>query len=238
MSRGLDSTDLEPLKILGDTFSQTFGPLYLPLIVLSTPTLIIAILQSVIQGTPKPGELPPLPVLALSSLSLFLVTPLIAGTAMIFVHRYLEQSTLDLKDAFSRCLQVLPQLILGMILYILILIPAFLLLIIPGIFLSIQFGFVLYAIAIEECSALGGFKRSWEIVKGRWWMVFLASMLVLLVIGLPTLIIGAIVGGIVGLTSGSIFISTVIGNLFGLLVTPLFNVYYIKLYDRLCETTA
>jgi hypothetical protein len=238
MSRELESNGLQPIKILGDTFSQIFGPLYLPLIALSTPTVIITIIQSAIDGKLEPGTLPPPASVALGLLSFVIVTPLTAGAAMIFVHRYLQQSTLDLKDAFGRSLQLLPQLILGLILYILILIPGFLLLIIPGIFLATQLSFVLYAIAIEDYSAIDGFKRSWELVKGRWWMVFWSSLLVLLIVGIPAVIIGAIIGGVIGLMNGPILFASIVGNLFGLLVTPIFSIYYIKLYDRLCETAA
>jgi hypothetical protein len=238
MSRELESTDLQPIEILSDTFSQIFGPLYLPLILLSTPAVIITIIQSAIDGKLEPGTLPPPASIALGLLSLVLVTPLTAGAGMIFVHRYLQQSTLDIKDAVRRSLQLLPQLVLGLILYILILIPGFLLLIIPGVFLATQLSFVLYAIAIEDRSAIEGLKRSWELVKGRWWMVFWSSLLVLLVVGIPAVIIGAIIGGVIGLMNGPILLASIVGNLFGLLVTPIFSIYYIKLYDRLCETVA
>jgi flagellar biosynthesis protein FlhB len=234
MSRELESTDLQPIKILGDTFSQIFGPLYLPMIVLATPTVII---QSAIEGPVQPGALPSPTSLAITLLSLVTITPLMTGAIIIFVHRYLRQSTLDLKDAFSRSLQILPQLILGLVLYILILIPAFFL-IIPGILLSVQLSFVLYAIAIEGCSAIEGLKRSRQLVKGRWWKVLGATLLVLLVVAIPAIIIGAIIGGTIGLMGGSIILASAIGNLFGLLITPIFGVYYVKLYDRLCETTA
>jgi hypothetical protein len=237
-----ESRAIRPFELLEQSFSQAFGPLYIPLLVISSPSLVIAILQGLF-----PGKTPSSPSGIASGLGLintFILGPGIAGASLMLVYRYLKQSTLDLNDAINSTIPKLPQLILGMILYILLVIAGTFCLILPGIFLAFQLMFVLYEIAIEDCSAIDGLKSSWAIVKGRWWSILLSSLVIILIVGIPFLfacflvgIVAGIIGGITGTAGTAILIATIFSSILGLLVTPLLTIYFVNLYIRAKETT-
>ena len=75
--------------------------------------------------------------------------------------------------------------VIATILYGLIVFGGFILLIIPGIILSIRLLFYPYAIILDNSKAVDSLKRSWRITKGRWWKTFGISFL----IGLITLLV-------------------------------------------------
>jgi hypothetical protein len=160
------------------------------------------------------------------------VLPILTGISVYFIYRYLKQGTVDLSGAANRSLSQSGQLILGHILYSLAIILGFICLILPGIYLSVRWGFVLYTIVSQNCSAIDGFKYSSESVKGRWWPVF-GSMLAVVPVLLPVFF----VIGIIGATFASQpLIMAIISSIMGLLVAPPIGMYYVKLYMRLQET--
>jgi len=77
-------------------------------------------------------------------------------------------------------------------LYFLGLIPAFLLLIIPGIYLSIAWTVSFPALLSEGLSPVAALGRSFRLVKGRWWPTFGAVLLMNVLVG----VISAIITGI------------------------------------------
>ncbi len=88
-----------------------------------------------------------------------------------------------LKDALLFTLRKLPALLAAGFIYMLIVTPASLL-IVPGIYLGVRFLFFNYAILVDNESAIGSLKKSWNIVKGNWLRTF-ALLAVFAVIGFP-----------------------------------------------------
>jgi len=88
-----------------------------------------------------------------------------------------------LKDVLLFTLRKLPALLAAGFIYMLIVVPASLL-IVPGIYLGVRFLFFSYAVLIDNESALGSLKKSWRIVKGNWLRMF-ALLAVFAVIGFP-----------------------------------------------------
>lgn len=119
------------------------------------------------------------------------------------------------------------QLILVGILMWLVLILGYILLILPGIYLTIRLSFIYYAVIIENRSATDAFARSWSLTKGFWWQIFWAFFMLGLVIGLPAGIVGAILG-----SSNPIF-SQVVGGFIGLLIGPIISIYSVFLFMSL-----
>jgi uncharacterized membrane protein YeaQ/YmgE (transglycosylase-associated protein family) len=81
-------------------------------------------------------------------------------------------------------------------LYFLGLIPAFLLLIIPGIWLSIAWTVSFPALLSEGLSPTAALGRSFQLVRGRWWPTFGAVLLMNILVG----IISAVIAGILTAT--------------------------------------
>ena len=222
MSFNQPQQPIAPFQLLGDSLSQV-APVYVPLLIIASPALLMNIAQNV------------LPIGISSALTIGYsvgVLPILTGISVYFIYRYLKQGTVDLSGAANRSLSQSGQLILGHILYSLAIILGFICLILPGIYLSVRWGFVLYAIVSQNCSAIDGFKYSSELVKGRWWPVF-GSMLAVVPVLLPVFFII----GIIGATFASQpLIIAIISSIIGLLVAPPIGMYYVKLYMRLQET--
>jgi hypothetical protein len=221
MSLNPATQPIDPFKLLGDALSQV-APIYVPLLIIASPAILINI---------APLILPTSLSTVISLIYIFAVTPLLGGITTAFVHAYLKHGTIDLSKAVETALSHSVQLILGMILYSLAVGFSSLLLFIPGIYLLVRWGFVLYAVVLHNCSAMDGFKYSSKLVQGRWWPVF-GSMLLVVLLVLPISVIAAIAGAIFGSRS----IATVlINSLVGVLFTPPLAMYYVKLYLRLEE---
>ncbi|MEG5170659.1 hypothetical protein [Microcoleus sp. B3-D7] len=86
----------------------------------------------------------------------------------------------------------------------------------------------MYATVIDNSSALDSLSSSWELTKGRWWLVFRASFLIVFVVAVPIIVISLLIDP----TAKSVA-SQLAGNLLGFLAAPLMNVYLVLLYLRL-----
>jgi hypothetical protein len=226
MSYNSSPQPIDPFKLLGDAISQT-APIYLPLLIISTPSLIVVILDAIL---PKSVFQP------LSIVYNIVGLPVLSGIMMYFVHKYLKQGTIDLSGAVSVGTSKAIQLILGFILYILAVFAGLLCLVIPGIYLSIIFAFVVYAISTENLSAIDALKYSTQLVKGRWWAVF-GSMLSTLIFFVPIFFVGIILGVVMGGNPNLEKLASIVGGVLGFIVTPPMTVYLMKIYHRLQETT-
>lgn len=76
------------------------------------------------------------------------------------------------------------------ILFVIIIFLGFVALIIPGIILTVLLSFQLYCILIDDKDVVGALKESAQLVWGNWWRTFLFTLLVIVVTGLVSTIIG------------------------------------------------
>ncbi len=213
---------IEPFKLLNDAIGQV-GPVYVPLLIIASVGIVFNIAQSVL-----PVAIAPIVALVYG----LIVTPIISGASMAFCYRYLQQGTSDLKGAFDKAIAQSGQLIIGTILYALAVLVGFILLIVPGIYISVRFGFVLYAIISENCSAIDGFKYSSKLVEGRWWPIF-GSMLVSILFFIPIFIMGIIAGL---MFAQQPLLAGIAGGIIGAIITPPLVLFYVKIYLRAQET--
>jgi uncharacterized membrane protein SpoIIM required for sporulation len=221
MSLNPSREPIEPFKLLNDSLSQV-APIYVPLLIISSPAIVVNLAQQLLPAL-APG---------ISLVYGLLVTPIMTGIAIYFIYRYLKQGTADLSGAVNHALSHSVELILGMIIYAAAVFAGFICLIVPGIYLSVRLGFVLYAIVSNNCTAIDGLKYSSKLVEGRWWNVF-GSMLVVLVFLIPVMIVAGIIGAIF---SRQPLIAALLGTIVGIIATPPITLYYVKLYLRLQDT--
>lgn len=93
----------------------------------------------------------------------------------------------------------------------------FIFFIIPGIIIAIYLQFVIFAIVFENKKGMDAIRRSWEMVKGNWWMVFLVLL-------------------VVGFAQGALSWIPVIGAIAGFILTPLWQCIIYSMYRQLASS--
>ena len=128
-------------------------------------------------------------------------------------------------------------LIVAYIVIVIILIPAFIALIIPGIWLSVKLSMAFPAVVCEKAGPFRAIGRSWELTKDNWWRVFGTLIVVFLLLFVITLALGGVLGAVL-LSADSIsevafaVLTTLIGLLIAAITYPLWaSVVTVMYYD-------
>jgi hypothetical protein len=172
-------------------------------------------------------------VLALTASGIsLLVTPFIAGAvSRVVAASYLGQS-LDPGSALRAALRRFPSLLVATVLVHLIELPAFVACIFPGLAFMAMFVMTAPAIAIEELGPIRGMRRSWRLVKGRFWPTLgiallaglMASVLSQVLAVVPT-VLALLVGlrwGFLLLAAGGVLVSLVAQPIVTIVATLLY----------------
>jgi hypothetical protein len=181
----LDNPDLSPEE------ANALIELHMDEIIVSTVTmLIIAIIAS-------------------------LISMVSAMALAFFVKSCADNKKISLQTAYMKALKKLPLAIFTGIILLLLLIPLYLLIIIPGIIYSVYWGFAITAVALSGKSGKAAMDHSKMIVKKRWWNVFAIAFVLSLVSGFSILAPAGFLPGIIFLTllnivSSYLFVTQVI----------------------------
>lgn len=118
------------------------------------------------------------------------------------------------------------------ILYLLAFMLGFLLLILPGFYVSVVLVFSLPICIIERRSPMDAIKRSMALSKGRFWRIFGTLMLVGLTIFLPFFVVGFVVGmiGFILEPETGLLLTSLLMDLLGTLLVPFMQVATILIY--------
>jgi membrane-anchored glycerophosphoryl diester phosphodiesterase (GDPDase) len=237
---------INPGRLLKDTF-RTIGSIYIPLLVFGLSEL--AVLAAICLGT-LIGALIGAPLITVLTILLRLIfSRWVCSAVIYYTYQYLSGNRISIGSAFRRAISQtrrLILLILGYFLLLLISISApylLIILIIPGIYLSVRLGFVLHGITVDNLSFTRGIRHSWNLVKGHWWSTFIAMIVVLIVslIFLTLIVVGILIGAALIPDSAnsqviSIFTFTGVSVVFVsiyLVIAPFMTVYYTLLYKFL-----
>jgi hypothetical protein len=226
MSLNAAGQPIDPFKLLSESISQV-SPVYLSLLLINIPSVFLSVAQDL------------LPLKASGAISLvyvLVISPILGAIAMSFVARYLQQQTMDLAGAANKAFSKSGQLILGALLYLGAVFIGLFLLLIPGLYISVAWGFVLYAIVLENYSAIDGIKYSQRLVKGRWWTIF-GSMLVGAIFLIPSIILSIIFTPKTGAINSGAITGSLVSSVIALICTPPLQLYFVKLYLRIKETS-
>lgn len=109
----------------------------------------------------------------------------------------------------------------------LILTIAFILLIIPGVILSVWFVFATFVLILENGGVIESLKRSREYVRGKWWGVFGRLVAVTLLAFLAM----AVLFGVAAMLPGGQIVESVVGTVVGLILAPIMIGYMYLLYQ-------
>jgi membrane-anchored glycerophosphoryl diester phosphodiesterase (GDPDase) len=210
--------------LLRETFA-TAGPLYAPLLIINSPSLIFFVLNS-LDNLGSAG-------VALNIIYWLAAFPLLSGAMIFYTYQGLTRNQVTVGQAFNQANRRFLQLIGVSIMCFLLVLAGCIALIIPGLYVSYRLMFSLYATVIDNSSVIDSLSSSWELTKGRWWLVFRSYLLIVFVAFVPTFLIVLLIS-----STGNLLASKLAGNLLGFLAGPLMNVYLVLLYLRLRESAA
>jgi len=211
-------------SLLRETFATT-GPLYAPLLTINFPNLILSAINS-LDNLGSAG-------VVFYIIYSFVAIPFLSGAMIFYTYRSLTRNQVTVGQAFNQANRRLLHLILVYIMFVVLVFAGFIALIIPGLYVSYRLIFSLYVTVIDNSSALDSLSSSWELTKGRWWLVFRASILIIFVVSVPILLIVLLIS-----STGNLLASKLAGNVLGFFTVPLMNVYLVLLYLRLRESPA
>jgi hypothetical protein len=97
--------------------------------------------------------------------------------------------------------RLLPSIGLGIVLGITLVI-AFILLILPGIWLGVMFSLAGPLLVLERLGPFASMGRSWRLVSGRWWATFGTLLLAVLLLFVVGIILGLVLGAAIALVVG------------------------------------
>lgn len=207
---------IEPGRLLRDSLNYA-SSVYVPMLVFFVPSLVLTLLVNValLEGA--------LGVTFLLYLCYLFTVPFVSGASIYFVQKNLTQQGVTIGDAMKRAADKFSQLTLVTLMSGLAIGIGLVLLIVPGIYLSVRLTFIYYAVMIENVPAVDALKRSWEITQNLWGQLFLAFLILGLVVGIPAGIVGALVQPIFASFSG---------GLIGFFIAPVIAIYSVFLFMR------
>lgn len=139
------------------------------------------------------------------------------------------KSNVSLSEAINLSARKFIFILIASILWCLIVGIGLVALIIPGIFLSIKFIFIGYAILLDDEKIINSFRKSWQITKGNWWRAF--GLLLIFIIPIVILSAIAIVVGTMGAVQAALVIDFVAMLLVSWSVSA-FTIAYIQLTNN------
>ncbi|MEG4218150.1 hypothetical protein QUA27_22990 [Microcoleus sp. Pol14C6] len=211
-------------SLLRETFTNVASR-YAPLLLINSPILIFVGLNSF-------GNLGSAGV-AFNIIYWLVVVPLLSGAMIFYIYRDFTKNQVTVGQAFNQANRKLLQLIAVSLMCLLLVCAGFIALIIPGVYVSYRLMFSSYATVIDNSSALDSISSSWELTKGRWWLVFRSTLLIIFVVFVPIVSICLLID-----PTGKSSTYQLTANLLGFLAGPLMNVYFVLLYQRLRESAA
>jgi hypothetical protein len=116
------------------------------------------------------------------------------------------------------------------ILEVLAVMGGFIMLIVPGIWLSISFSLTSYVFVIEHRRGMDALRQSKEYIKGYWW-AFLGRVLLL---GIIYCVLALVIQLPVGILLGK-FAGSIVSMLLALFIAPFFAIYNYTIYKNLRE---
>ncbi|MBW3586890.1 MAG: hypothetical protein KY448_13915, partial [Cyanobacteria bacterium 0813] len=202
-------------SLLRETFATT-GSIYASLLTINFPNLILSAINS-LDNLGSAG-------VVFYIIYSFVAVPLLSGAMIFYTYRSLTRNQVTVGQAFNQANRRFLHLILVYIMFVVLVFAGFIALIIPGLYVSYRLIFSLYATVIDNSSALDSLSSSWELTKGRWWLVFRASFLIIFVVSVPIVLIVLLIS-----STGNLLASKLAGNVLGFFTLPLMNVYLVLL---------
>ncbi len=163
--------------------------------------------------------------------TILMIASIIAGIFMtIALVLAVNDPSISPKESFLRAKKFFFRYVGLMLLMTLIVMVGLILLVIPGIWLSVLLSFGMFFLLLEGKGIKASLTASKELVTGRWWAVAIRFFVVSL-IGVLVFAVIAVVTSIFG-----DLLTLIISSVLGLLITPIWIIYSYELYKELKNT--
>ena len=120
------------------------GDLYIPLLTINSPSLIFAVLEIFKLGSAS---------VSLNLIKLYGVVPFLSGAMIFYIFRSFTKNPVTVNEAFQQANKRLSPILSSYILSMLCILSGFILLIIPGFYVSFRLTFSLFAAVLDNSSA-------------------------------------------------------------------------------------
>jgi hypothetical protein len=168
-------------------------------------------------------------IAASTVLSFLAWTVATAAAFKVVADAYLGQRP-SWRDSLRFVLGRLHSVLWILVLSILILIPAFLACILPGIWLSVCYAVAIPALLTERQKGFKALRRSYRLVRGRWWATFAVVFLGYLLTAIVGGALGAVVGGVTAFDSTDITVTSVVGSVAASVVSNVLTIPFIAAF--------
>jgi len=212
-----------PLDTIGSLFSNSwrrYEKRFGTLISIYLPSLILLVIGEILLVQPS------LPEIILGSFILFLsvIVSIAAGVGLIIS---IDKGT-NFAESYHAGFKLFWAWIWIAILIEVASLGGFILLIIPGIILSVQLVFALYVLVLEEKHGMQALIQSREYVKGYWWASVGRWLLLLLIVGALMLVIGLLCLLLLGKIAGWLAYGVIF-----LFIEPFLICYLYEIFNNL-----
>lgn len=133
-----------------------------------------------------------------------LIGVLLQALLIVRLDDFVQTGQTEFRAEFKRALNVLLPLIAGSIVLVCALIVGYVMLIVPGIILTISLAFFQFCVVLDRQGPIAGLNRSHTLVWGNWWRTFWVMLLILLVIVLIAVMLLAPIALLLGLHPDSV----------------------------------
>ena len=218
---------LRPLS-LGDLLDASFGlyrRLFVPLIFVSVATQAVPLALSIYVEASGGAFEHPMLWMATAVLAVIFGQIGVAASTFLVAEAYLGGS-LTPQEAFARATPFLGRLIAAALLSAMLYAMGLLLLIVPGIIMICALIVTTPALVLENIpSATGAMGRSWQLTRGFRGRIFGAIVVAFVLIAVPTIALGALVGLLGGVSEEfALIVVLLMTSLLQLLAYPFFYV--------------
>ncbi len=159
------------------------------------------------------------------------VTAIISAVAMIMGLG--DESLNDVKKAYQMALPKAVSFVWAGLLSGIVSGLAYILLVVPGIYLTVAFVFVPFVVVLEGVRGWAAAKRSKEMVKGRWWALF--GRLIALYVA--AMVVASVIATVVGMLQSN-FLLALMPVILMTLIWPLAYSYVFLIYRALKSAKA
>ena len=162
---------------------------------------------------------------------------LLQGILLSRLDNFVQRGVTEFRGEWRSALHAWLPLFIGMIVLVGALIVGYVLLIVPGVILTVSLSFFQFCVVLDRQGPIEGLNRSHTLVWGNWWRTFLVLILMLLIIVLIAVVLTAPFAMMLGFHPGadtgrSLLIQGVMQMVAEAILTPfVLAIMYVQYHD-------